>query len=685
MGQYLIIDKIDDLLKCDIHHCCAEHEEGSLTLGLLLAFRSKMDLPPELLARIFDLLLVSDVKVCREVCRRWAWSGALALSSRCQLVLQENRPEHHPWNLESLGAHLTRRLVIRGASISFSNDRAAQSWAWGRALIPDLQALVLDACPVGEKDLVRILRHQDPQQDGPQDDRLPAEGAPPGSAPLRSLALKDARDTFIEGRLRHLPLLNEAILGGLNELDLSKNEYLTDSILSNFIQMTPRLSALVLNDIKVQSHPGILKKFYPEKDEGSVGLEFNSSAVLTFWCLRSAVHHLRKTLKILSLRGVGLQDKDLVSLSAIPDLALVKLDLYNNVGIKIGGVAALANSSSGPSLRDLDIGLCRRVLMDFVPGLSDLAFERLFRLERMGLRALSCSRNFSVLLSKLRHLKHLDLTEVDVAGEQVAQGIMLSLSHSKSDNVSWPPSVSPLEVLVLNRANLCSVDILHVILPNLTELYLEDCPNTVTADLVKGICSTCRRLKVLNLNGCFSFTEAFVYSEGLVDPCPELQKLLLRKTSLSGSPRPLEFPDLRLIDISQCRSLTERAVMDLATANPTLERIVAQECPGITEASVRHLVTNLKRLVSLDVRRCPKVSSTLLSELPSLCPRLTFLDCSYCPYVTWEVVEELKKALPLLRIRWKGHDVSHDDDIIWADPPPPPPPAPSGLFRRLLR
>ena len=48
------------------------------------------NLPPELLSNIFSRLALSDVKICRMVCRSWGWSASRRMAEMSSLDFRVN-------------------------------------------------------------------------------------------------------------------------------------------------------------------------------------------------------------------------------------------------------------------------------------------------------------------------------------------------------------------------------------------------------------------------------------------------------------------------------------------------------------------------------------------------------------------------------------------------------------------
>ena len=124
------------------------------------------NLPPELLSSILKRLRLSDVKVCRMVCRSWGWSASRQMAEMSYFdyrgQLEGIESNDSSTSQEALTSPMSlvaiKSLRFRKICISFSNDLMASQWAMG-PIMKELVSLKLYKCQVKEEDFLRILAH----------------------------------------------------------------------------------------------------------------------------------------------------------------------------------------------------------------------------------------------------------------------------------------------------------------------------------------------------------------------------------------------------------------------------------------------------------------------------------------------------------------------------------------------
>ena len=434
-------------------------------------------LPQEILMNIFQLLTVSDIKVCRCVCRSWAWSSSIKLSEASHLNLKHAMK--HTSSIEFLSAlsiATFKSLKVKKVSIAFSSDEIAAKWLWGPVLA-GTSSLLFDKCCVTERDFIRILTHvihtekqestsqitysNTSSQEQYQNDTKIRE-----SARLKSLSLIDTRELFMSGVLMSNPSdmeIGHLALTNVISLDISRNSYMTDILFQRLVSCMPKLETLILNETNIQHHPGIYKKFYPEhvtqnsphNDDNSENKQqdnriFNSPSIFTFGCLLQYLTNKATNIRHLSLQGTNLPDVMVQNISSIPQLRLNSLDISKNLGIKQAGMKKLAELQ-GSTLRELNVSFCRRIAMDYNPDLLQ-TFEFLSRITKLVLHGISCSRGFDECLLFLKNLEYLDITDCDIPLRHLADGIVKPfeeanllrsrLTASSDDNAEKQKSLS---------------------------------------------------------------------------------------------------------------------------------------------------------------------------------------------------------------------------------------------------
>ena len=485
-------------------------------------------LPQELLLNIFQRLPVSDVKVCRCVCRSWAWSASILLADSTFLNFKASmKDEFHQKYLSSLSIATFKSIKLKKVSIGFSSDTVAANWLWG-PVITSSTCLTLEKCSLTERDFIRIITHylgRDFRKHLTANDSENKDVKVVST--LKSLALIDCRDLFMSGGLMDQPddmKIGHIAFCNVTSLDLSRNTYVTDLMFQRLVCCMPQLETLILNDTNIQHHPGIYKKFYPEhviqgeeeipEEEERVSRIFNSPSIFTFGCL---LHYLRSTdIKItkLGLQGTNLPVRMINELFNIPSLKLKCLDISKNPALRQEGISYLTERHKS-HLRELDLSYCRRIAMDYNSDLLRI-FENLSNLTKLIIHGISCPRGFDECLAYLKQLEYLDLTDCDIPARHLADGIVKPLEEASIVNVDGVnrPSTPESHSIINEAERNCCARKLRVII---FSKYFR------APEQIARILRWTSNLKQVNFNGCTLSQDAMsqlfqtLHSSGLED------------------------------------------------------------------------------------------------------------------------------------------------------------------------
>ena len=504
-------------------------------------------LPQELLMQIFLQLSISDIKICRCVCRSWAWSASILLSDLTFLnfkaSLKDTISEEF---LSPLSIATFKCLKLRKVSIAFSSDAIAAKWLWG-PIVASSKSLTLEKCSITERDFVRFLTHYlGIDFTGHLRGNSSILEEKKSASTLRSLSLIDCRDLFMSGGLLDKPddlKIAHIVLSNVTCLDISQNSYLTDQLFQRLVQCMPKLEALIMNETNIQHHPGIYKKFYPDhviegiennpENEKKDSRVFNSPSILTFGCLLQYLKTKGSNITKLGLQGTNLPDSMIHEISEIPELALKCLDISRNPGIKQESMKIFTERNSC-HLEKLNISYCRRITMDYNPNLLGI-FENLANLTKLVIHGISCNKGFDECLLLLKHLEYLDLADCDIPARHLADGIVKPLEetcftlnmsfsdikpttvksdlenklrnmngHSLMKEAGKNCCASKLQVLIFSKYLRAPEQIVRILrwTPNLIRLNFNGCTlsQTAMAQLFQTLCLSA--LNELDLNKC---------------------------------------------------------------------------------------------------------------------------------------------------------------------------------------
>lgn len=163
--------------------------------------------------------------------------------------------------------------------------------------------------------------------------------------------------------------------------------------------------------------------------------------------------------------------------------------------------------------------------------------------------------------------------------------------------------------------------------PNILEIDLHQCRliqnEPVTALLAQG-----RSLRELRLASC-----------ELVDDGAFL-----------SLPKNRTYEHLRILDLTSCARLTDRAVEKIIDAAPRLRNLVLAKCRNITDASVFAISRLGKNLHYVHLGHCGHITDEAVKRLVHCCNRIRYIDLGCCIHLTDDSVTKLATLPKLKRI-----------------------------------
>ncbi|KAI1774387.1 RNI-like protein [Hypoxylon cercidicola] len=163
--------------------------------------------------------------------------------------------------------------------------------------------------------------------------------------------------------------------------------------------------------------------------------------------------------------------------------------------------------------------------------------------------------------------------------------------------------------------------------PNILEIDLHQCANIgnepVTALLAKG-----QSLRELRLANC-----------DLIDDGAFL-----------SLPSNKIYEHLRILDLTSCTRLTDRAIEKIIDAAPRLRNLVLAKCSNITDAAVYAIAKLSKNLHYVHLGHCRHITDDAVKRLVQSCNRIRYIDLGCCTHLTDESVIQLARLPKLKRI-----------------------------------
>jgi F-box and leucine-rich repeat protein GRR1 len=161
--------------------------------------------------------------------------------------------------------------------------------------------------------------------------------------------------------------------------------------------------------------------------------------------------------------------------------------------------------------------------------------------------------------------------------------------------------------------------------PNILEIDLHACKNIgnepITALLTHG--QTLRELRLANCE-------------------------LISDTAFLNLPPNQTYEHLRILDLTSCARLTDRAIEKIIDVAPRLRNLVFAKCRNLTDLAVNAISRLGKNLHYLHLGHCGHITDTAVIKLVQSCNRIRYIDLGCCVHLTDLSVMKLA-SLPKLR------------------------------------
>ncbi|KAI5919051.1 hypothetical protein F4810DRAFT_703842 [Camillea tinctor] len=210
-------------------------------------------------------------------------------------------------------------------------------------------------------------------------------------------------------------------------------------------------------------------------------------------------------------------------------------------------------------------------------------------------------------------------------------------------------------------------------------LNISGCKNISNESLVQ-LAENCKYIKRLKLNDCEQLNDnavvAFAYH------CPNILEIDLHQcTSIGNEPvtallargqslRELRlancdliddaafltlpshkiYEHLRILDLTSCARLTDRAVEKIIDVAPRLRNLVLAKCGNITNAAVYAISRLGKNLHYVHLGHCRHITDDAVKHLVQCCNRIRYIDLGCCTHLTDDSVMRLATLPKLKRI-----------------------------------
>ncbi|GAB1314755.1 SCF ubiquitin ligase complex subunit [Madurella fahalii] len=215
--------------------------------------------------------------------------------------------------------------------------------------------------------------------------------------------------------------------------------------------------------------------------------------------------------------------------------------------------------------------------------------------------------------------------------------------------------------------------------PRLQGLNVSGCTKISNESLIR-LAQSCRYIKRLKLNECAQLTDEAVLA--FAEHCPNILEIdlhqcrqignepvtsiftqgqALRELRLVGCeliddsaflslPSNRKYEHLRILDLSSCARLTDRAVEKIIDVAPRLRNLVFAKCRNLTDATIYAISRLGKNLHFLHLGHCVHITDEAVKHLVAECNRIRYIDLGCCTHLTDDSVTKLANLPKLKRI-----------------------------------
>ncbi|TRX93239.1 hypothetical protein FHL15_005818 [Xylaria flabelliformis] len=268
-----------------------------------------------------------------------------------------------------------------------------------------------------------------------------------------------------------------------------------------------------------------------------------------------------------------------------------------------------------------------------------------------------CTRVERLTLTNCRGLTDVGLVPL-VRGSQH----LLALDISGDDNIT--------EASVVAIAETCR---------KLQGLNVSGCRQISNESFVQ-LAESCRFIKRLKLNDCNQLNDAAVLAFAM--NCPNILEIDLHQCTNVGNepvtallsreqslrelrlascenvddgaflalPPYRTYENLRILDLTSCSHLTDRAVEKIIDIAPRLRNLVLAKCSNITDVAVHAIAKLQKNLHYVHLGHCRNITDDAVKRLVRSCNRIRYIDLGCCTNLTDDSVTLLATLPKLKRI-----------------------------------
>ncbi|KAK4669623.1 SCF ubiquitin ligase complex subunit [Podospora pseudopauciseta] len=245
------------------------------------------------------------------------------------------------------------------------------------------------------------------------------------------------------------------------------------------------------------------------------------------------------------------------------------------------------------------------------------------------------------LITNNDHLLALDVSNDSQITEASIYAIAQYCKRLQGLNISGCHKVSPESMITL--AENCRF---------LKRLKLNDCQQ-LTNQAVLAFAEHCPNILEIDLHQCKLIGNEPVTA--LIEKGQALRELRLANCEMIDDNAFLSLPNrtfenLRILDLTSCDKLTDRAVQKIIEVAPRLRNLVFAKCRQLTDEALYAIAGLGKNLHFLHLGHCHQITDEAVKKLVAECNRIRYIDLGCCTHLTDDSVMKLATLPKLKRI-----------------------------------
>lgn len=254
-----------------------------------------------------------------------------------------------------------------------------------------------------------------------------------------------------------------------------------------------------------------------------------------------------------------------------------------------------------------------------------------------------------------------NLLALDISGDaQITERSMEVLANNCS-------RLQGLNITGCNRISSASMMLVAEKCRNIKRLKLNDCDQLDDAAVIE-FSKKCPNMLEIDLHQCKGIGDEPVTA--LLKNGKSLRELRLANCDLISDSAFLSLPSnkiyehLRILDLTFCTRLTDRAVVKIIEVAPRLRNLVFAKCRQLTDVAVNAISKLGKNLHYLHLGHCGQITDNAIVNLVASCNRIRYIDLGCCTHLTDVSVIKLASLPKLRRIGLVKCNAITDSSVI---------------------